>query len=197
MRACADELAVDPRHVADPAWTIELARDETNLLGFVAVSFDAQPAELEAMFVAPEALGRRLGEHLMTRALVACARRGRSSLSIQSDPNAEDFYCRMGAVRVGRQESASIAGRFLPRLVLPLEAMTIGSRTHALWIRPVSRSICGAGMEVLVDGRVIGRLDTPSTDGAADSCVVDWPGGAAIAARIDGLRSRRVGLAHE
>lgn len=41
---------------------------------------------------------------------------GLSSLLIDADPNAEGFYLRMGAERVGEVPSGSISGRMLPLL---------------------------------------------------------------------------------
>jgi hypothetical protein len=43
---------------------------------------------------------------------------GISRLLIDADPNADGFYARMGARRVGTVASGSIAGRELPRLEL-------------------------------------------------------------------------------
>jgi hypothetical protein len=39
---------------------------------------------------------------------------GSTNLLIVSDPNAEGFYAKMGAVVFGQQESTSRKGRFLP-----------------------------------------------------------------------------------
>ena len=55
-------------------------------------------------------IGNLLIEHLCSEA----GRLGIRTITIQGDPNAEEFYQSIGAEPVGYRESASIPGRFLP-----------------------------------------------------------------------------------
>ncbi|OWU84070.1 hypothetical protein ATO6_16350 [Oceanicola sp. 22II-s10i] len=77
-------------------------------------------AELDRLFVAPEAMRQGFGRALMVWARAAARARGASRLRIDSDPNAEAFYLSEGAQRVGLSPSGSIPGRNLPQLVINL-----------------------------------------------------------------------------
>jgi GNAT superfamily N-acetyltransferase len=115
MRLWADTLTITPEFVA--SHQVYCAARGTDLLGFYALSISGTTCELEHMWVAPEhmrtGVGRLLFRHLLERVAVS----GATRLRIASDPNAEGFYRRMGARRVGREASRP-AGRFLPVLVL-------------------------------------------------------------------------------
>ncbi|MEX0342414.1 MAG: GNAT family N-acetyltransferase, partial [Erythrobacter sp.] len=68
------------------------------------------------LFVDPPAMGHGIGRRLFAWAAATVAARGGRSLAIAADPQAADFYRRMGAVDAGHVASASIPGRNLPRL---------------------------------------------------------------------------------
>lgn len=88
-------------------------------LGVGAISVEGDDAEIEGLWVHPDAMGRGVGRALFDE----CVRRARAAgarrLVIDSDPHAVGFYERMGATRVGAVPTA-IEGRELPRLVLEL-----------------------------------------------------------------------------
>jgi GNAT superfamily N-acetyltransferase len=76
--------------------------------------------DLLHMFVEPAAMGTGAGRTLFA-AVTAMARDfGGRVLSIQSDPNAEGFYRRMGARRTGEAPSDAVPGRKLPMLEFDL-----------------------------------------------------------------------------
>ena len=56
---------------------------------------------LEHLWVHPEAMGRGYGRRLVAHARAEAARRGAAWLDIISDPQAEGFYRRLGAVPAG------------------------------------------------------------------------------------------------
>jgi ribosomal protein S18 acetylase RimI-like enzyme len=62
-------------------------------------------------------MGAGIGARLLREAIEAIAAAGGGTLEIASDPNAEGFYLRMGAIRVGSLPSWP-AGRRLPLLVV-------------------------------------------------------------------------------
>ncbi len=70
---------------------------------------------LDDMFVTPELAGTGLGRLLWDHALVTARERGYDHFLIESDPNAEAFYLRLGAQRIGDIISPS-SGRTLPLL---------------------------------------------------------------------------------
>ena len=90
-------------------------------IGFYAISGTGTGRELEHMWVHPKyigaGVGRALFSHLLRRLRTMEVRR----LDVASDPNAEGFYLRMGARRVGVVPSTP-EGRVLPLLRLTLRA---------------------------------------------------------------------------
>lgn len=70
--------------------------------------------ELEALFVEPQYIGQGFGKLLLNHALKCAKEIGANYVEAQSDPQAEDFYLKSGASRVGYEPSGSIAGRMLP-----------------------------------------------------------------------------------
>ena len=72
--------------------------------------------DLLHMFVEPEAIGTGAGRALLAAITEKARELGGAALSIQADPNAEEFYLRMGARRAGEAPSDSIPGRMLPML---------------------------------------------------------------------------------
>ncbi len=78
--------------------------------------------DLLHLWVLPEAMGRGVGRSLFSHALERARILGFRELEIESDPNAEGFYQRMGAHRVGTSTKV-LAGhnRELPVLVYELD----------------------------------------------------------------------------
>lgn len=118
MAACAHVLRVDPAWVASGWVAVGCAQDVPKAVA--AISVDGAEAELELMFVAPEAHGRGLGRALMTWATQTAHARGAQVLRILSDPGARGFYQRVGARFLQLAPSDAIAGRMLPLLEMRL-----------------------------------------------------------------------------
>ena len=91
-----------------------------DLIGVVALSLNRTTCELEHLWVAPERIGTGLGRRLLTKAVRLAKSVGAQRLEIASDPNAEVFYLRMGAQRIGYVPSLP-QGRKLPKLVIRLD----------------------------------------------------------------------------
>jgi len=99
-----------------------VAESKGTLLGIVAVRDDPTTGpEIDHLWVLPESQGRGVGRLLLKQAVQMAKERGWASLRIESDPNAQPFYERMGATKVG-DVSAPVAGveRSLPVLRLPI-----------------------------------------------------------------------------
>ncbi len=75
---------------------------------------------LESLFVAPEAIGSGGGSQLLRHALQMAQHLGYRTVTLDSDPNAEGFYRRMGAEQIGQRPGA-IPGRFLPTMRFTLD----------------------------------------------------------------------------
>lgn len=93
----------------------------TKPVGFYALVDDGERMELEHFWVDPVCMGAGVGKALLRHAVEIATLHGADAIDICSDPNAEGFYEKMGAKRVGRIP-APVAGkeRYLPRLTLEL-----------------------------------------------------------------------------
>jgi predicted N-acetyltransferase YhbS len=94
-------------------WIVRVADRDGAVIGFSAV--DVSGAELQMLFVEPSAIGTGAGGALLADALGEPAAAGLAALLIESDPDAEPFYRRFGAVVVGSRVSPA-TGRELPSL---------------------------------------------------------------------------------
>jgi N-acetylglutamate synthase-like GNAT family acetyltransferase len=91
----------------------------SSVVGFYALSGKRASRELEHMWVDPKQIGSGVGRLLFTHLLSHLRRARVTRLIIASDPNAEGFYRKLGARRVGSVPSRP-AGRHLPLLVFRL-----------------------------------------------------------------------------
>ena len=94
---------------------VHVAEDGDAIVGVYALVFAAADCELEHFWVAPTRMGSGVGRALFAHAVERCRAIGARRLWISADPNAEGFYERMGARRVGEVPSTPV-GRMLPRL---------------------------------------------------------------------------------
>lgn len=114
LDACRRELTLTPAEIATrPVFVLE---GRGRILGFYGLERLGAAADLAYMFVEPTAIGRGVGRHLWRHAVDAARRLGTRELSIESDPNALEFYLAMGARRVGDVASTVWPGRTLPLL---------------------------------------------------------------------------------
>lgn len=97
------------------------------IAGFVQVATDATPWSLDALWVDPATMRRGIGRALLAFACEFAASRGQAELQIDADPNAEAFYLRCGARRVGEVPAPieGEPGRVRPQLRLGIR----GTRT--------------------------------------------------------------------
>jgi len=84
--------------------------------GFYALAGTGSELELEHLWVLPAWIGSGAGRLLFEHAMDRAASRGAKRVEIEADPNAEGFYLRMGARRLG-ENVYDIEGQ---RRVLPL-----------------------------------------------------------------------------
>jgi GNAT superfamily N-acetyltransferase len=96
-------------------YPVHCAVDADAIVGFYALLFAGADCELEHFWVVPARMGAGVGRALFEHAVERCRAIGAERLWINADPNAEGFYRRMGARRVGEVLSTP-AGRTLPRL---------------------------------------------------------------------------------
>jgi ribosomal protein S18 acetylase RimI-like enzyme len=90
-------------------------------VGFYALHCHEQRAHLEHLWVLPQAMHKGVGRALFDHAVTRARALGFETLQIESDPNAEGFYQRMGARRVSANVSEMQGHRReLPLLVYDL-----------------------------------------------------------------------------
>ena len=119
-QALGNDLTISPEFVA--ANQVYVAERDGSLLGFYALIVRDDKAELDHLWVAPEHIGTGVGKELFLHAMQDAARRDVAAVEILADPNAEGFYRKMGAHRIGETVS-EIDGE--PR-TLPLLAIDPG-----------------------------------------------------------------------
>ena len=98
---------------------VYVAEQDGEIVGFYALILRAEKAELEHMWVAPAHIGEGIGKELFVHAMQQAAGENVSAVEISSDPNAEGFYQRMGARRIG-EVPADMDGqpRVVPRMAI-------------------------------------------------------------------------------
>lgn len=130
MNACIDELCVSAQDILSQCLTYRVCEagdklsteDSDDVIGFYGIKHrSSDEAELEALFVKPAYIGKGIGKALFEHATAYSKEQGYKQLTINSDPNAEEFYLAAGAVRIGQEKSGSIAGRLLPIVQYNLE----------------------------------------------------------------------------
>jgi GNAT superfamily N-acetyltransferase len=98
---------------------VYVAESDGDLRGFYALIIENEKAELDHLWVAPQHIGTGVGKQLFLHAMQHAARENVSAVEILADPNAEGFYRKQGAHRIGEVVS-EIDGepRILPRLTV-------------------------------------------------------------------------------
>ena len=109
------DLTISPEFIDSNE--VYVAEDEDELRGFYALIVRDNKAELEHMWVAPQHIGKGVGKELFINAMERASSLKVSAVEISSDPNAEGFYERLGAEKIGETVS-EIDGepRVVPRL---------------------------------------------------------------------------------
>lgn len=109
----AATLTIAPGYVASHACFAAL--ESGMILGFAAVRMEGDTGWIDHVWVRTDAMQRGIGRRLFQGCEDEARRGGASRLMIEADPNAAEFYARMGAVEI-RREPASMDGveRFLP-----------------------------------------------------------------------------------
>jgi len=118
LEACRSELTFGADFI--DSGEVRLVENGGGPIGFYSLVPWNSDVELGHLFVDPDyvrqGIGRLLWEDAVRRAVVL----GYDRLIIESDPNAEDFYLKLGAERIGEVPSRARAGRFLPLMFFPL-----------------------------------------------------------------------------
>ncbi len=116
-----DELTITPDFIANNEMYVAVAGEE--IAGCCALVLSDSRAELEHMWIRPAHMGTGVGRALFQQIVERATHLNAPGLELSSDPNAEGFYTRMGAKRIGEVKS-EIEGqpRVLPRMSVRLES---------------------------------------------------------------------------
>jgi len=94
-----DTLTIRPEFIA--ANVTYSAMEDDCAVGFYLLAIENDGVHLDHLWIAPHAMGRGIGRALFDHAVEETRQLGHRILKIEADPNAERFYTRMGARRVG------------------------------------------------------------------------------------------------
>ncbi len=100
--------------------------DDGVILGFYSLTGSGERRKLDDLWVQPSSLQGGVGRQLFLHAVQLAREQGARQIEIESDPNAEGFYAKMGAETVG-EVTYELEG--LPRS-LPLMLYQIGEAQH-------------------------------------------------------------------
>jgi ribosomal protein S18 acetylase RimI-like enzyme len=114
-------LTMRPEFIA--ANIVFCAVEEDRTVGFYLLTTESNGLHLDHLWILPEAMRRGIGCALFEHAVGQAAAAGFNAIQIEADPNAEGFYQRMGAKRIG-QSIGDVCGeaRELPLLEYRVEA---------------------------------------------------------------------------
>ncbi|MEM6578841.1 MAG: GNAT family N-acetyltransferase [Pseudomonadota bacterium] len=118
LEACREELIVTPQDLSEDQLILSVQDDQ--ITGLAQVSCDQESCILERLFIDPNHMGQGIGRRLFDWSVTVARYQGASELIVESDPQAEGFYRRMGCQPAGTAPSGSIPGRVLPRLTLAI-----------------------------------------------------------------------------
>jgi len=109
IEAWRPDLTISSAYLRDQP--VSVGEIDGVVVGFVGLSTAAEARYLEHLWLRPERIGQGLGRAFFAEAVRLARAAGETELRIKSDPNAEAFYLRMGAVRTG-EETYLMQGRF-------------------------------------------------------------------------------------
>ena len=108
-----DELTVSREYIQ--THDVFCATSAGATAGWYALSFSETSCELDYLWVLPENIGCGVGAAMMQHAKGLFSTSQSETITVMSDPNAEEFYLKMGFARVGMHPTRP-KGRFIPML---------------------------------------------------------------------------------
>lgn len=94
-----ETLTISPEFIGSNI--VFCAVEDAQRVGFCLLTTESDGLHLDHLWIAPHAMGRGIGRALFQHAVEQGRELGQPMLKIEADPNAEGFYKRMGADRVG------------------------------------------------------------------------------------------------
>lgn len=120
METFRPELTVTPEQIERDH--VAVAARDGRLAGFVHLRPERDDTlELVSLFIDTWAIRQGVGQRLWDYAIAYAGERGYRAVTLESDPNAEAFYRKQGAVESGRRESPLMPGRVLTLMTITLD----------------------------------------------------------------------------
>jgi GNAT superfamily N-acetyltransferase len=118
MARCVPVMTLTPERLKGPHRVAEMGGRP---VGFsILAPLKEGRVDLDLFFIEPDLVGNGVGRALFASVVELARSLGFKTLEIVADPNAEGFYSRLGAIRVGDAESEVDPGRRLPLLEFAL-----------------------------------------------------------------------------
>ena len=99
IAAWRDVLAMRAEFIAENIAFV--AMEAERAIGFYVLTTEDDGLHLDHLWILPDVMRRGIGRALFEHAIAQATNLGFDSLKIEADPNADGFYKRMGAKRVG------------------------------------------------------------------------------------------------
>lgn len=110
LEKCKDDLTVTVDYIEkNPVYVME---SDNKIVAFYSFSLNSE--KLEALFIDPDYIGKGLGKLIWTDLINRAKELNIKEFTLDSEPNAEGFYLKMGAKRIGYTPSTVFPDRSLP-----------------------------------------------------------------------------------
>jgi N-acetylglutamate synthase-like GNAT family acetyltransferase len=110
LNQCKDDLTVTKKHIDENS--VYVMEKDNKTIAFYC--FSLHEKKLLALFIDPAYIGKGLGRVLWLDLLQQVKCLNIEEFILDSDPNAEVFYAKMGAQRIGEVQSTVFPDRYLP-----------------------------------------------------------------------------------
>ena len=116
------DLTIYPEYIAQEE--VYILTIEKVLIGYYSfIRLNHQKVKLDNIFIAPNYIRQGYGNILMNAFFNQVRDRGFKTIRLDSEPNAENFYKKLGFKVIGQLES-TLKNRFLPIMELQIENLT-------------------------------------------------------------------------
>lgn len=110
LKRCKDDMTVTVEYIEQyPVYVLE---KDSKIIAFY--SFDLKNTKLEALFIDPDYIGKGIGKLLWLDLLGKAKELNIKEFTLDSEPNAEGFYLKMGANKIRYTASTVFPDRNLP-----------------------------------------------------------------------------------
>lgn len=102
--------------------TVRLVYLDKKLIGFYNfIIHNDNSLELDNFFIHPDYIGKGFGRRMWEHCCIEAKQLGKNEFIIWSDPNAENFYIKMGCQKIGERKSPMMPHRFPPIMKYQLD----------------------------------------------------------------------------